>query len=572
VKGQAQSVLAHDDGALVDLSASWDVRRRVGKSALYRATVEPGPTPTVVLRDASAWTIGRVPVPEQPEIRVPLNAGARVIGVRVDGTDRELVDGSALVRLDAQNAIAPVVVDGGRLGAFGELGDCNRFDQRSIDEVGLAVASSGTGDAREVELRAHDHAACVRAPVDVVAGDDVLVEIEARAVDGAAPRVCLWLSGPNTCAVLSGFTEDGSGWSRLHARYTIPAGVEAAALYLYADSPTASGASETITHYRAPHVGVVRALDALDVALPEPPVTRIDLDAGAHAVRNIAAIPPVALGDPSEVGDCNRTDPTTLAQVGITANVSGTSVRLHGDRHSACVHLPVDGMVPGATYRLHLEYRVTEGSAPARACLVGPDGKCTPLGALGVTAEWTDATFDVALPTGAAAGSDVRLYLYADAGTDPETVDYRDIAITPNGDESLTLITADATAAATPTIAWEEDGPARYRVHVENATAPFVVALSDTWSSDWKVRGLPEGGRVEQLRIDGYRNGWAVDAHGSYDLVLEYQPARWGRLALGISIVTMLVLLAGTVAMLGRRVHLRRRYRHVAPLFPNFDR
>ena len=86
-----------------------------------------------------------------------------------------------------------------------------------------------------------------------------------------------------------------------------------------------------------------------------------------------------------------------------------------------------------------------------------------------------------------------------------------------------------------------------------------MLALSDSWSSDWVVKGLPEGARIEPLLIDGYRNGWAIDARGDLDLTVEYRPARWGRVALAVSAGTA----AGTaVSCLWFGVRRRRERRH----------
>jgi hypothetical protein len=65
-------------------------------------------------------------------------------------------------------------------------------------------------------------------------------------------------------------------------------------------------------------------------------------------------------------------------------------------------------------------------------------------------------------------------------------------------------------------------------------------------------------GTVGHVKIDGYRNGWTIDARGELDLVLEYRPARVGRTAMTVSEaaggLAFVVLLVG----LRRRLRLRR--------------
>ena len=94
---------------------------------------------------------------------------------------------------------------------------------------------------------------------------------------------------------------------------------------------------------------------------------------------------------------------------------------------------------------------------------------------------------------------------------------------------------------AAPAMSFHEISPARYHVKILGATAPFVVALSDSWSADWRITGAPAGTLIDHLRIDGYRNGWAVDARGDLGLLIEHVPARAGQLAIRVSLVAAVV-------------------------------
>jgi hypothetical protein len=93
-------------------------------------------------------------------------------------------------------------------------------------------------------------------------------------------------------------------------------------------------------------------------------------------------------------------------------------------------------------------------------------------------------------------------------------------------------------------VAFTRSSPDRYRVHVANVTGPFILVFSDAYAPGWKLEGLHGRDSATHIQIDGYRNGWAVDAAGDLDLTLSYAPARashWARL---VSIATLLVLLA----------------------------
>ena len=108
-----------------------------------------------------------------------------------------------------------------------------------------------------------------------------------------------------------------------------------------------------------------------------------------------------------------------------------------------------------------------------------------------------------------------------------------------------------------PEITWHRSGTARYQVQVHDAQGPFVLALGDAYSRDWHVHGLPAGAKAVPIEIDGYRNGWAIDARGDMKLTIEYTPARVGHAAMRISELGLLALI-GSVAVPGLR-RLRRR-------------
>jgi hypothetical protein len=60
---------------------------------------------------------------------------------------------------------------------------------------------------------------------------------------------------------------------------------------------------------------------------------------------------------------------------------------------------------------------------------------------------------------------------------------------------------------------------------------------------------------IEHARIDGYRNGWAIDAVGDLDLLVEYVPSRAGQRAIRVSLATAVAvaLLVATQQGLRRR-------------------
>ncbi|MDH3680979.1 MAG: hypothetical protein OEV40_13645 [Acidimicrobiia bacterium] len=132
------------------------------------------------------------------------------------------------------------------LGPFGQLGDCNRSDDRTPTEAGLGA----TVDGSTVSLEARAHAACVDAPIDADPGEPVVVSFDYRVAAGSEPRFCLWQSGTESCAPAAPL--DGSG--RYEAEVRTSADAIALSLYLYAD-----GNDGGLTRIEYRRVAVTRA-------------------------------------------------------------------------------------------------------------------------------------------------------------------------------------------------------------------------------------------------------------------------------------------------------------------------
>jgi arabinofuranan 3-O-arabinosyltransferase len=151
-----------------------------------------------------------------------------------------------------------------------EVGDCNRFDTRSLGQVGISARVLHTGTHPTLMLRAREHAACLAFPIPQARpGERVHVRFEYRSISGNPPRACIWQEGPDECAA-SELIETSPGWHRQEVNFEPKAGTTSSHLYLYADG----GADEpTVTQYRALATGspaLPLAVAAVPkVALPE---------------------------------------------------------------------------------------------------------------------------------------------------------------------------------------------------------------------------------------------------------------------------------------------------------------
>jgi len=200
------------------------------------------------------------PVSREPEIRY------------LEGGDHR----TALIQPIASSALV----------ADSPLGDCQRLDDRSFAEAGLAVEPIERG----VQLRARAHSACVTAaiPAEVAAGQ-VALSMEVRTVSGRAARVCLWQEGPNRCATLAALPAS-PGWRPYRVEVTLEPGTTSARLYLYADGVDGG----TVVEYRdlaarpvAPEIVNIRPA----VPSASTPTVQWEQDGGSRFSARVAGGP-----------------------------------------------------------------------------------------------------------------------------------------------------------------------------------------------------------------------------------------------------------------------------------------
>jgi arabinofuranan 3-O-arabinosyltransferase len=433
------------------------------------------------------------------------------------------------------------------LGLRSKVLDCNNRDGLGVSALGFGATHLTDLFGSGIELRAKYHSACVRFTIqDATPGATFHVRVTGRSVSGGNPRLCIWMKGPNKCAAI---VEKVDGRSRETVGiWTVPAGVSAADLYLYADGNGID--TETVTRYGP--LSIVRVARGASLRLPRPATSAVAVKTAAgtqplRAVFRAATEPDV--GKFGFVGDCNRADDRTPLQVGLSAEPLSGGFRLRARAHSACVSAPIERLLPGLPYVVSFEHRTLAGEKARYCVLEKLSGKCLASGYLDSSnGEWAKAQVKIkAAPTDAK--DSLRLYLYADGTYAGTAVEYRQVSIAPYIDEFIALLSAGTKSRVAPAMTFHKISPARYRVRVDGATAPFVLALSDSWSADWKVSGAAAGTKIDHLRIDGYRNGWAIDARGDLDLLVEYVPARAGQLAISVSLATSILVILGLIGV-----------------------
>jgi arabinofuranan 3-O-arabinosyltransferase len=260
---------------------------------------------------------------------------------------------------------------------------------------------------------------------------------------------------------------------------------------------------------------------------------------------------------PEQLGDCYRYDNRTPTQVGLSAEAVRRdgipTARLEAREHAACVSLPIENSRPRTPLRIQLAYRGVSGS-PARICLwqVEPR-RCAPLPALLASPGWhsLDATL-----TPKAGTRSLRLFLYADGGGRSRTVtEYREIRI--NRARSVIALGV-APLGQLPKVSYRRMAPYEFRVRVEGARRPFLLAVGETFARGWRVEAAgQELSELAHVRVNGYANGWRLP-RGTYELTITYGPERLARTAGRVDLVLIpLVALLWLGRAVARRPHVR---------------
>ena len=508
------------------------------------------------------WQVGDAALLDPQKVEVPM--ATAIIGAEINGRLVDKTSGPTLTRLDAGTTARPwAAVDAqSELRPFSGVFDCNNYDDTDVRDLGFGLSFVDGSLGREIELRATRHAACVRAGLMAVTpGSHFYLHLGARSISGTEPRFCLWAKGQQGCQQLPSLKPDASGWSTLSTIWKVPDNVTEADLYVYAEQ--APNGVQTVVRYQDPVVQLVRPLEPVALGPPATSPTVVALPPSAQHLRAIMQVEPATVGAFGSIGDCNHFDNRTPEQVGLFRLPIPNGIHLEARQHTACVIAPISYLSPTLPYQVSFEHRTLAGERARYCVLDARAGHCVASGRLGASGSgWKRENIRFDAPSG---DPDLRLYVYADGGGSKITItEYRAVSVTPFVDEHLIMLAKDATPHPAPAMSYERISPARYRVRIQQAKAPFVLALSDSWSNAWRVSGLGPNTRIDHLKIDGYRNGWGIDARGDLDLLIEYVPARKGRLAIRVSIFAGAMLaLIGLWSRL-RQHRCTRRYRSSA--------
>ena len=114
-------------------------------------------------------------------------------------------------------------------------------------------------------------------------------------------------------------------------------------------------------------------------------------------------------------------------------------------------------------------------------------------------------------------------------------------------------------SGSAPKVTFKKVSAEKYKVHVTNATEPFVLVFGEAFDPFW-VAKLPGGTKVQPAPLYSTINGFQIDQKGTYDLTIEYPPQSWYYLGLLISVPVVLFCLGFLIyhALGDRRKHAAR--------------
>ena len=197
----------------------------------------------------------------ETRVRVPTGSSSRTVSLRSETRPFRLLLGDADVTVNdprtrllvsiaspARRRLRPLVPIALRPRLAEDVGDCNKYDSRSLKDVAISATVTRRREGRALRMRAREHAACVSLPIEYpTSGERLLIRFQYRGVAGNMPRACIWQEGPDECSNAPPLVPSPD-WHRYEATVEPRTGTTSVRLFLYADG----GAEEpTITEYRA---------------------------------------------------------------------------------------------------------------------------------------------------------------------------------------------------------------------------------------------------------------------------------------------------------------------------------
>ena len=289
----------------------------------------------------------------------------------------------------------------------------------------------------------------------------------------------------------------------------------------------------------------------------------------------------------NEVGDCYSYDTNpVLSMLRSKDSTNGKySLELHATRHNACTSQQNISINAGKEYILSFEYKGVFSKKASFSLRFNDSIKSVVSDTFSINDEnWHTYERRFSAPPSV---TRVELIVYTHQGdlSTENIVRYDNFSLyeLPSIEEQYKMVLDSIVyRRVSQSITFDLINPTKKLVHIQGATTPFFLAMSESYHDKWQlqfnnaqVHGWLNGwwpfakpnrvGDEYHYKLDGFLNAWYVDTHelcevqhiagctknadGSYDIemVIEFWPQRWFYLGLLISGTT----LAGCLTYLG---------------------
>jgi arabinofuranan 3-O-arabinosyltransferase len=485
--------------------------------------------PTSVLID------GRV-VSHRPPLSLPLT-DPHVLAVQAGSRTVSLDHGPVTLPIGAATTLTtyrPAAVPA-RVSPFSEVADCNNYQPRPADQLGL-VRQQARGVLR---LAALDHAACSTATVlNAVPGHTYRVRLDYKRVAGARPQICVLQVGSDGCD-LAPQQSMSSEWTPYENFVTLGPAAQGLQIVLHADVGLRF-AARSVEEYRGLTVESLDITKPQTVWPPAVPETSVELAAGPHQISVVGGPAGTVLTGFEGLQDCFNSDSRTAEQAGLhfsedTTETGDITYSLGAVAHLACIGSGTDDYGADSLYELSMEAESVAVRNPKFCLYLRGPNLCQTLPSV---AHWDGWTTYQTLVKPDATAVDTLLYLYGLRDLEEKQrseVQYRQVKLRPVASPETVVLVRDQPDLPASDAAWSRSNAADFPVEV-TGTGPAMLALVEGAAPGWALQGK-DAAKGTHLTLQGWLNGWRLT--GPVTGTLAYQPAHLSRYALYLLPVTV---------------------------------
>lgn len=465
--------------------------------------------------------------------------------------------------------------------------DCNNYD----DSPGIDMRQTDqfiTDGNQALQLESDRHTACTSSAPTPVQGNTMLLSFSHRIEGGQNAGYQVTFDDPKHTTVKKDVPATGA-WQTFQTVLHVPKGATSATIKLLG-YPDYRSRSHAITNYD--NVQLQPLTQLVNLPVPAPAYTKVPVQPNSNGSLDMTfqntnqqqgknLITNGSLDHDlwkKNVQDCNEYDDHPLLGMRLVPHGSGKALELSARRHAACTSRTSIPVQQNVVHLLNFEYQSPDASRASYSLQYDDPNHTTVQGSLPIKdAKWHTFTKQIQPPLGASHVS-ITVYAYGDDSGTKNIINRYDnfslVEIPTLGSQYFVVDTTPTATAQPRSITSKKQGATKTTIHVQGATKPFYLAVSETYNPLWQlelnnaaVQHLP--GRIspkahadavsakQHVRLNDFQNGWFVDpaslcAHdkpgctrnsdGSYDLslVAEFTAQRWFYVGIAITASTAL--------------------------------